>query len=199
MASEGGDHATAAQLIEEGLSIAREIDDEVLVSDCLHARGLNAFFRQDDAAATRDLEEAVRIRREAEDGNLYSTLVWLARVKLHSGNPVESRVHLSEAAEIAQVMPSTRAHLNTLVGAADLYLAEGKYKRAAELLGLLLHHPYSSSPLRRLAGQLRDVLETRMEANALTQALQRGSTLDAKATLSTFIREMLPSSPPNEC
>ncbi len=82
----------------------------------------------------------------------------------------------------------------TLAYLADLWIEQGKPEQAAELLGLVVHHPASIKHTKEVAEQLLKGLQARLPPKVLTSALERGKTMRLDEAVANILRH-IPTSP----
>ena len=98
-----GDRGRAHSLIEEGLSLARSLDDGSMVARCLDWLGLLAFLENDPPAARSLLEESIEFaRRSGDEWCLADSLGTLASIFPLQGEFERSREAGNEALDIAR-------------------------------------------------------------------------------------------------
>jgi len=102
-------------LLEQALSIAREVGDPRQLQTMLWRIGAIAFNQADYAQAETAFEEALQVARGLGSWSTAHTLGFLGRVKHARGDPQQARVILVEALE------ATKEHGDTLGIALDLY------------------------------------------------------------------------------
>jgi ATP/maltotriose-dependent transcriptional regulator MalT len=117
-----GQSRAARPLIESGLDLAGRLPEPDLTARLLSARGHAAHTDGDEAAATRDVAEALRLFRQAGDRQQVGTmLVNLSDYELSAGDVDAARRHLAESLDIAREL---KVRYGALYGTFNLGLAE---------------------------------------------------------------------------
>jgi tetratricopeptide (TPR) repeat protein len=188
VASNRGDYEAAQRYFEESLVICREIGYRQGIANTLNNLGEVTHNRGNHEAAWQYLEESLVICREIgyRRGialNL-SNLGHVAAAR-EDGDAAWRcyRDALSESAEISAVSITLAA----LAGVARLLVQNRHNKRAAELLGLALHHPSTEVDDKQGAELPLATLREKLPADQLEAALERGKALD----LETVVQELL--------
>ena len=126
-----GDHLTAHVQLEEGIAIAREQGEQILVSMALMNFGLLAYAQHDHALTINRLEEALAIAREVDDkAMIASTLVFLGNVIHDQQNYPRAQSLYEEALVLFQTVGSTWNYADTLVYLGQLAQQQGDLARA---------------------------------------------------------------------
>jgi hypothetical protein len=105
------------------------------------------------------------------------------------GNIAEAKQYFHEAIQLAQRLNLEPRLLYAVAGFAQLRLQEGQTLRAAELLGLALHHPSSDSEIEASARPILTALRVLLPLNQLNVALLRGQTLELQQVIRELIGE----------
>ena len=129
MAQTHGDLGSAETLAEQSLSIARELDDPLLVAGALHHLGLCAAEDGDYVRAEELYEEARRLGNAA-GGHFAGTLINLGVLAAIRGDYPRAVVVSSEAVALAGEVGQTAAQANAL---GNLALAQSHIDEAAAL------------------------------------------------------------------
>jgi hypothetical protein len=86
-------------------------------------------------------------------------------------------------------MQDTPHALTDLLYIAQLWARAGPPERAAELLGLALHHPASYSEVERYAQPVLALLREELGVEQLEAALARGAKLDLEKVVEEILAE----------
>jgi eukaryotic-like serine/threonine-protein kinase len=170
----------ATECFKGALDIARTIGDRARMAQALSNLGEVARIHENYAEASDYLQESLALGKEV--GNRYgtaNTLLNLGFVAFLLGDFAESRQYFFETLRTARAIGSIPLMLGALMGVARHLLRAEEYEHAAELVGLALHHPGSSSDLKQneiapLLAQLKEILAP----DTLDAAVQRGKELD---------------------
>ena len=131
--------------------------------------------------------EGIKLAREL--GNRYVLPVMLINLVyswVGLGEIREAYASLREALQLDVESSSTSWILFSLVGYADILMAEGLRDRALEILGLCLYHPEINSDTHRDVQLLLDDLK-KVRADDIESALARGRSLDLSRTVITAL------------
>ncbi len=172
------------------LSLAREIGDRLREAQALNnlgevareeganeeARGLYDRFRQ--------IMEAIGYR-----GGVALGLLNLGIVSIALGQDGAAWEYLRRALSEYMAMKDAPHALNDLVHVAHLQARAAQAERAAELLGLALHHPASYSEVERDAQPVLELLREVLEAGELEVALARGAQLDLDQVVAEILAQ----------
>jgi len=131
-----GEHAHAIALLEEGVTVCREIGDADLIGDALNSLGYTHYIQGNLDAARSLVREAVELHRAgAFSGSLGNTLHSLGDVLRASGDLEGARGAYREAVEVAQDASWMPIVLLGVEGLAMVEAIAGDAARAARLLG----------------------------------------------------------------
>jgi tetratricopeptide (TPR) repeat protein len=156
-------------LLQESLSISREIGNQWEVGFALTGLGLDAQAQGDYAQARGLFQESIDAFREIGDQwNIARTLNLLGRANQASGDCSEAEYSLQEALRIALTIQATTVILQIALSWGALL---GEYPEtrslAAELLLALLEHPAAEQTMQnRVKSQLAH-LETQLPPRQL--------------------------------
>jgi tetratricopeptide (TPR) repeat protein len=143
-----GERAKEADaVIDEGLSLARQIGDRGAIARCLWAKGnIVAHLRQDHVGALVPLAEAIPIFRELGD---HFGLAWALHgeglARLRTGDLAAARAAFDEQVALLSEARDPSGTAIALANQSELARAEGDRVRAMRLAG-------ASEGLRRLTG-----------------------------------------------
>jgi class 3 adenylate cyclase/tetratricopeptide (TPR) repeat protein len=175
---------------QEALEIYRDIGHRAGMAWSLSNLGDCALLRGDYETAGSLFHDSLDLRRALGDqGGLIWDWVSLGRVMLGFGNIAEAKQYFHEAIQLAQRLNLEPRLLYAVAGFAQLRLQEGQTLRAAELLGLALHHPSSDSEIEASARPILTALRVLLPLNQLNVALLRGQTLELQQVIRELIGE----------
>ncbi len=132
---------------------------EAAAAETLQARGLAKVYRRDDAAAIRDLQNAVKIARKLGNRRIEAlSHNSLALAHQRAGRPTEARaaygdaIHAAEAAGDASAVATARVNLGTLAWhEGDLASAIEEFEAAADLARRVMRYSTLERALINLA------------------------------------------------
>ncbi len=142
-----GKYQLANALYEDGLAIARQVENARLISQCLHSLGVTAGRQGDYARAEALLEEAIAVEREAGAGAMTPPLAALlnnlAIVAKHQGNYARAASLLQESLDFKRAGGDQLGIAASLANLGNLALAQKDYAgaKAAFLESLMLRLP----------------------------------------------------------
>lgn len=160
----------------------------------------NAGDRYGQARAYGNLSELLRIQKRYAEARLYTLeaiklarefgnryvlpimLINLLYSQVGLGEIREAYASLREALQLNVDGNSTSWILFSLVGYADILVAEGQHVRALEILGLCMNHPEINSDTHRDIQLILDELRT-SHFNDIQASLERGKSLDLSKTV----------------
>lgn len=130
-----GDYQAANAAYQEALTLARQIDDRVLLSLCLHSLGVAAGREGDYERAEALLSEAIAIHREDSGGAMTTQLAILqnnlAIVAQRRGDYGRASALLDESLAFKRAQGDQHGVATSLVNLGNLALAQRDYARAA--------------------------------------------------------------------
>jgi tetratricopeptide (TPR) repeat protein len=127
-----GELVTAHSLLDEGLSICREVGSKSDIAAFLYAFGALALEEGDVARARQLLEESLALRREMGDKvYLSKTLIWLGEVARSSGDLAAAGAFYEEASSLHIATGVDLSYLLHNMG--HVAHGQGDYERAAAL------------------------------------------------------------------
>ncbi|MCX6032345.1 MAG: tetratricopeptide repeat protein, partial [Chloroflexi bacterium] len=176
-----GEHETAKHCFMESLALCQEIGDRRGTANALNNLGM-AASRQGAWEEERAYYEQCRAIYEeiGERAGVVIALLNLGELCVDQGLDVEAWSYLRAALREAIAIQTTPNILYVLIQAARLHSRAGEHARAAELLGLVLHHPASDSGIAH-EGDVEPALAGLRQALPVEQleaALARGAALD---------------------
>ncbi|HEU4324359.1 MAG TPA: tetratricopeptide repeat protein [Roseiflexaceae bacterium] len=160
---------------EESLAIRNALDDRWGQATCLSNLGWVAHLQGAFDAARVRYEASLTISRSV--GDQRGTAIALnnlgfASIALH--DDAAAARHFDEALRLAEAVGVTPVMLEVLVGMARLHARAGRRERAAELLGLALHHPACNSDVRTQADLFYEEFDPLLPPALHEAALVRG-------------------------
>jgi predicted ATPase/class 3 adenylate cyclase/DNA-binding CsgD family transcriptional regulator len=132
-----GDMATAGRLGDEGIAIARRLDDPSLLGHALHWRAWVRYWGDADRfAAWADFEEAAALLLDTDDGAYRPlNLAILAWTLTDTSEARRARGLLDDALALTAASPSPHARAYCLIVLGYVELTEGCLEEAAAHLG----------------------------------------------------------------
>ena len=179
VATKLGNLEEAKRFHERGLAIEREIGNRGGIASSLSNLGDLAYRMGEYEEAKRLYLESLSERRAVGDsmGEVIS-LMSLGGVCVKVGEEDEGHGYLQEALGKALAINAVPLVLGCLAKTAGYLLRRGEGERAAELLGLVLHHPALEIDSREDAESILPQLRAALPAEELERAMERGSRMD---------------------
>jgi tetratricopeptide (TPR) repeat protein len=172
------------------LALAREMDDRYRIQQALNNLGEVAREQGAYDQARAYYEQSRTICEEIGDRlGVALTLGNLGMVCVAGGQDVEAWQYVRQSLPEHMAMQDMPHVLTDLVSAAHLQARAGKPQRAAELLGLALHHPASYSEVDRDAQPVLELLREALGEEALEAALSRGAELELEQVLAEILAD----------
>jgi predicted ATPase/DNA-binding SARP family transcriptional activator len=186
-----GAYERSRQLYHEGLAIKRDIGDLSGVAGALGdlSELATVLEEYDEAAelAQESLDMDRRLSRPIE-------IAWASRVLGNvacAGNDLQgARRYLRRALETGMSAGATAPALLTMTGIAALLMREGELERPAELLALVLHHPWTWRWTKDRAAPLIAELEAALSPERFAAAQERGRARDLETTAEELLVEL---------
>jgi tetratricopeptide (TPR) repeat protein len=126
----------AATYLEQAITAFRAINDEISVILPLSALGFTAGMLGDHALASRLLDESVSIARKTGcNGRLAIASIYLGQVACMQGQTAPAEAAFAEALRLFRSWDSAWGMAECLEGLAVVAGVEGRFERAAKLLG----------------------------------------------------------------
>jgi hypothetical protein len=169
-----GQHGEAGEHYRGSLTRSREMDDPQAQAESLVGLSMVATVHHDGSRAIRLLEEALSLVNSIPPWFELVVLVQLGHATLASGDIRRSRRCFHDSLELAQRTGFRPLALSALTGMARLCSLGNDGTQAAELLGLVLHHPASMQITRDTANQLLADLEEARHPEAIEAAVAHG-------------------------
>jgi class 3 adenylate cyclase/predicted ATPase len=172
----------AQAYFQQSLAIRRALGDRWGIAGCLANLGWVAHLQHDYAAARASYEESLVLYRAIGDQRGTAiALVNLGFTAWEQGDLPNATGFLYEALRVATAIGSAPLALEALAGIARLRAHAGFAEQAAELLGLALHHPASSTDLQIQIEPVLAELTAMLPLDRLAAAIARGRTSDLAA------------------
>ena len=173
------DYVQGRSLLSANLALAEEIGDRFRIGQALINLGEIARAQGDYDEARACNERGAALDEEIGDRR-GSAIAWgnLGIVCVLQGEEDAAWAHLRRTLGEEMAMLTLPHALNSLAWMAHLLARSGELVRAAELLGLALHHPATTSETERDAEPVLDTLRQALGAEALQAAMARGAKLD---------------------
>ncbi|MCQ3937540.1 MAG: hypothetical protein DPW18_10905 [Chloroflexi bacterium] len=159
------DYHRAREHLSQALELSRALEDRASIAAALDSLGLVETAQGQYDEALRLLQEGIALWKEiGEQGSLSQTLNHLGGVFLKTGDRAGARKHFREALSIASSMQTMPVLFESLVGEAEIRIAEGALESALEILTAIGQHPASSFATKTHAETLRSELEPQLSA-----------------------------------
>lgn len=190
------DHAEARRLAESSLKINEEIGNPSGSTLPLLVLGHVALALGEYTEAK---EYYLRCLRTAEEvGYRWAIQVstkYLGHVALSMDEIAEAEAHFLQSLKIAEEIGLGRDTVGLLYELAGVWVAEGRFEQAVELLALVLQHPASHQARLALErGRIRDsaqsllaTLKAELSPETFTAALQCGQALELDAVVAEIL------------
>ena len=187
------DYDKARSFLTHNLALAREMGDRFRIAQALNNLGLVAYDEEAYEEARSYLEQCRVICEEIGDRmGVALALNNLGDVCIIQGQDGAAWQYLRRALRELVAMQDTPHAVGILVPVSRLRLRAGQPERAAEWLGLALHHPASYSEVEHDAQPVLETLRQALGAEVLEAALARG----AKLELEQVVAEILAGAEP---
>ncbi len=183
-----GDLEQARAFHERGLAIERETGNRTGIAGSLSNLGNLAYRMEEYGEAKRLYLDSLRVRRETGDslGEIIS-LMNLCEVCFAVGEEEEGVGYLREGLGRALEVRADPLVLGCLAKLAGHLMRRGEDERAAELVGLILHHPALEIDTKDEIQDLLPKLTQAMSSEELERALERGRGLDLEGVARAFL------------
>lgn len=178
-----GEYADARSYLEQSLPIAQEVGDRWRMATCQNNLGLVAQYLGDYPTAQQRYQQSLALFREV--GNPWGIAVAfdnLGDVSLLLDDPQAATYHFRNGLQTAIDVSTIPVALSCITGLVKVMMRDHHYKRAAELLGLILNHPAKDREVDERALPLLGELQGILDPTTLTDAIERGKKLDFEAT-----------------
>jgi ATP/maltotriose-dependent transcriptional regulator MalT len=196
-----GDGTQAVAMIQEGLTIARELGDKRFIADGLSNLGYMTYGQGDLVQAAALIQEAVTIARElGHTPTLAVTLGNLAQIAYEQGDAKQAETLFLESFSFAWEDKYAVWAGASLIGLAMVAEAQGQPTRAARLLGAaeaLIDVNKHLTPVERVTYE-RDVarIRSRLGEEAFTAAWAEGRSMTPEQALAAPEQSITPESVP---
>ncbi len=183
-----GDLEQARAFHERGLAIERETGNRAGIAGSLSNLGNLAYRMGEYGEAKRLYLDSLRVRRETGDslGEIIS-LMNLCEVCFAVGEEEEGVSYLREGLGRALEVRADPLVLGCVAKLAGHLMRRGEVGRAAELVGLVLHHPALEIDAKGEVDGLLPKLRDAMSPEELERALERGRGLDLEEVARGFL------------
>jgi predicted ATPase/predicted amidohydrolase len=173
------DFEQARRFHERGLAIERETGNRSGIAGSLSNLGNLAYRMGEYEEAKRLYLESLAERRETGDSvGVVISLMNLCEVCFAVGEDGEGYGYLREALGKALKIHAIPMVLGCLAKMAGYFMRQGEKDRAAELLGLVLHHPALEIDAKEDAEDILPRLRSALPPEVLERALERGRRMD---------------------
>jgi predicted ATPase len=188
VANQRGEIERAKASHTANLALAREMGDRFRMSQALNNLGEVAREQEAYEEARGFYEQCRVISEEIGDRpGIALVLANLGMVCIAQGQDAAASEYVQRALREDMAMQDTPHVVNDLVWIAHLRARAGQPQRAAELLGLALHHPASYSEVERDAQPVLELLREELGAEELQAALARGAELDLEQVVEEIL------------
>lgn len=165
-----GDYEDGLKLWRETLIVQQQAPSMAQEATLLATMGLTAWLRGDIQTGRHYTEEALKLERQlGRRYNIATCLITLGHIYTYERQFAEATSAFQRALTALNGLDMPTLILDVLSGLALLYIAFGQYAPAAELLGLIIHHPAVGT-------------ETLANSRAMWERLQRDSANEGIAT-----------------
>jgi predicted ATPase/class 3 adenylate cyclase/DNA-binding CsgD family transcriptional regulator len=196
------DSVTIRSLLEEGITLRRELDDKESITDSIILLGELALSQGDVSTARSLAEEVVVLTREIGNRlNTAQSLAFLAKVIALQGDQAAARAMYEESLALAKAGNSKWHIKRGLEGLAGVLASQGDLVWAARLwgaaealrdaMGTPIAPVYRASYERSVA-----TARTQLGEKAFAAAWAEGRAMTPEQALATQGREMIPSTMP---
>ena len=177
------------------LALAREIGDRWKTAQALINLGEVAYEQgtYDEARACYEQARVIfeELGERMGEALALGNLGWVCIAQGQDGVAWE---YLRRSLREHVAMQDAPHALFGLVGVSRLRVRAGQPERAAELLGLALHHPASYSEVERYAQPVLEALREALPAEQLEAALARGAAMDLEQVVAEILAQSEASS-----
>ena len=158
-----GDYEDGLKLWRETVAVGHQPPSVAQEATLLATMGLTAWLRGDLQTGRRYTEEALTLEQQlGRRYNIATCLITLGHIYTSERQFAEATSAFQRALTALTGLDMPALVLEVLSGLALLYIAFGQYSPAAELLGLIIHHPAVST-------------ETLANSQTMWERLQRAS------------------------
>ncbi len=173
----------------EGAALARTMGDRARVAQTLSNLGEVARIEGYTDEARAYFQEALEVNRAVGNRYAETNLLWnLGALAIMTGDITQARRLFDDTLRSSRAIGSVLLMLGGILGRARLLAKDGQAYRAAELVGLVISHPGSSSDLKEHEAQpFLAELKAVLPADDLNAALTHGAALDLEATVNSLL------------
>jgi ATP/maltotriose-dependent transcriptional regulator MalT len=132
------DFAYVRLVLEEVWTMARQVDDKIILGWVHSILGTVSWLEKNDLAQTKlHYEKCLSLFREARfSGGVYFMLVWLGRAERELGNYEHARALFEELVRSqSEITPDDESVDHAITGLAGVAAGQGDLERAVRLLG----------------------------------------------------------------
>jgi tetratricopeptide (TPR) repeat protein len=165
-------------------ALAERVNNQSKWADGLHGLGKVSYLKR-RYAESRDYLRDSLARAEANEliPEQVSTLHYLTRTLLQLGDVSAARNALVDGLQLAQTLDAGLPALETLSAAIQYLVYQEEPTQAAELYGLVTHHSDAQEGSAYLFAENFAGLQNHLDERDLTDAIERGSSLDLATTV----------------
>lgn len=186
-----GAYEEAQDLLQQNLTIDREVGLRSWVSKDLFILGKIAFRTEDYARATQQYRESLAGALELDDLEMVAlNHDALGRLNMIQGAGNLAREHLQTALQVALPLGRPPILLATLATVAELLAEEDDLAYAASLAMLVTNHPASQAKVKERAARLLTRLEAQLPANDLANIRRRSRQGDLDAVAAQLLEDL---------
>jgi len=180
----------AKACFSEGTALARTLGDRARVSQTLSNLGEVSRLEGHIDEARVYFQEALDVNRVVGNRYAETNLLWnLGALAILTGDWGQARRLFDDTLHNSRAIGSVPLMLGGVLGRAQLLAHEGQIRRAAELVGLIMSHPGSSSDLKEHETQpFLSQLQAHLPPDDLTAALAQGQALNLDAVVDDLLR-----------
>jgi predicted ATPase/DNA-binding SARP family transcriptional activator len=186
-----GDYERCKQLYHEGVAILQDIGNLQGVAGGLGDLSELATVLGEYAEAAQLAQESLTMDQRL---SYPIEIAWASRVLgnvAREQNDLQgARRYLRRALEMGVSARATAPALLTVTGIAALLIREGELERPAELLALVLHHPWTWQWTKERAAPLVARLEAALSPERFAAAQERGRARDLETTVQELLAEL---------
>lgn len=186
-----GDYDQARFWYQEALPLFEKLQDATMLSYYQRGFGDIALCQKQWAEAERCFRQALwHLDAEQRDISLWGhayMLSGLARALVRLGKLAEAGIRLRLALAMAREWAGPDVKFVPLLGHAELFAAQGKTEKAAELAAFIAHHPASWHETKKLAWAVLEAAGQELSAAALQEARKQGESMQIEEAIAQAI------------
>ncbi len=184
------DYDTARRYYEQSLAIRRAIGYQRGIARSLAELGWVAYLQGDYPAAGEQYQQSLLIARAINSKKeVAGALVALALVAVKQIDATAARPYVIEALQTAQKIGVVGLQLQALMSGALTLIQTSHEQRAAELIGLVQHHPAADAETRLLVEDAERLVEMFLPADERIAAAARGQHLSLDEAVTELIAQ----------